>query len=121
MALTLDLIEIVKRVYLGILKEKHLNNLEEIDIDYQKIVKEIMAVITEEIAKGSKILEVANAIIYMLLKKNFFKYENHIAAVIIAYLYLKRGGNTINNPLSIGNLNNSSTLEDIQKFTESWK
>jgi hypothetical protein len=120
MALALDLIIIAKRVYLGLLKEKHLENSKEMDIDYQKIAKEIMAVIAKESAKGAKILEFANAIIYMLLEKNFFKYENHKAAALIAYSYLKLKDNAIGK-FSIGNLNNNSTIEDIQKLTESWK
>jgi len=119
MALELELIDIIKGVYYEVLKKKYPYKSEEINVDYQKIAKEIRDVIAKENIKGSKILEIASAIIYMLLQKNFFKYENHEVAALITYVYLKRKGNTVGK-FSIKNLSNNSTLEDIQKLTESW-
>jgi len=86
---------------------------------FRKIAEEIKTVIFDCQNKGLGVLEIANNIIFKILKDELFIIENHQMAALIGYLYLKRQKVDIRK-YSIGNISNNSTLEEIRIVTSSW-
>jgi hypothetical protein len=122
MAFTDELESKIQAAYIAILKKKHSGTINGKTLNcnsFRKIAEEIKAVILDGSKYGLAVLEIANNIIFRLLKANFFVYENHEMATLLGYIYLKRQGVTINN-YSLDGITNNSTLDDIRNLTASW-
>jgi prophage maintenance system killer protein len=122
MAFTGELESNIRAAYLKIIEKKHLGRTpgKTLNCDsFRKITEEIKSVMGEGLKTGLGVLEIANNIIFKILKENFFVYENHEMATLIGYIYLKRQGVTINN-YSVDGITNNSTLEDVVALTKSW-
>jgi len=86
---------------------------------FEIIITAIKSILIEGSNNGLTVLEIANAIIFKLIQRNFFVYENPQIALQIGYIYLKRQGVEINN-YSLDAITNNSTLEDIRALTATW-
>jgi len=64
-------------------------------------------------------LEITNNIIFELLNKKYFVYENTEMSVITGYIYLHSKGIQIQN-YTFGNITENSSLEDIRQLTAAW-
>jgi len=111
----------IRAAYLKILRKKHQGVVgKTLNCDsFRTITEVIKSVIVKEQNKGSNAVEIANSIIFSILKGDFFKYENNEMATLIGYIYLKRQGIAIKS-YSIKGINNDSTLDEIRVLTESW-
>ncbi|MDR3342198.1 MAG: hypothetical protein LBT14_05305 [Treponema sp.] len=122
MAFTGELESKIQAAYFAILNKKRLGRIygRTLNCDsFCKIAEEIKSVIGEGLRTRAGVLEIANNIIFKILKADFFVHENHQMATLIGYIYLKRQGVTINN-YSVDGITNSSTLSDISVLTKSW-
>jgi hypothetical protein len=119
----LDEIEaIIRTAYFEIVKKQSVISRQgkELNCDsFAYITKEIKSILIECNKNGLNVLETTNQLIYTLLKKNFFVYNNHVIATFIGYQYLKRMAE-IKNKFSIDGINNYSTIDDISKHTITW-
>ena len=118
-----ELEESIRASYLAVLRKKHSGK----DIkgkylncdSFRKIAEEVKNEIVNGQNSGSTVLEIANNIIFRILKTHYFVYENHQMATLIGYLYLKRQNVNIRN-YSVNGITNGSTLDDIRALTASW-
>ena len=113
----------IRASYLAVLRKKYSGkNIEGkyLNCDsFRKITEEVKKEIGTGLSSGSTVLEIANNIIFKILRANYFVYENHEMAALIGYLYLRRQNVTVNN-YSVNSINNDSTLDDIRILTASW-
>jgi len=113
---------IIRILYNAILERTYPNNVPDKTINcisYEIIVAAIKSILIDSQRQGSSVLETANAIIFMILQKNFFVYDNPQAALQIGYVYLKRQKVTVAH-YSTDAITNDSTLEEIRALTATW-
>jgi prophage maintenance system killer protein len=117
-----ELENIIETLYYTILKRTFPESIPDKTINcvsFGVIVASIKSVLIDGSREGLDVLEIANAIIFSLLKENFFVYENHQTALLIGYIYLKRQVVVIAH-YSPDAVTNNSTLDDIRALTATW-
>jgi hypothetical protein len=112
----------INAAYMRILSEKyhHQVNGKTLNCDsFHKIAIEVMTLIND--AQSNEIttaLGIANHIIFNLLKKDYFVYDNNIMSAFIGHLFLEN--RNVTHRFSVGNITNTSTLSDITSLTARW-
>jgi prophage maintenance system killer protein len=122
MSFTDELENNIRAVYYAVLNKKYTGKIKGKTLNcdsYRKIVEELKSVIGNGLSSGADVLEITNNIIFSIINKNYFIYENLEMAALIGYIYLKRQGVIINN-YSMNGIDNNSTLDDIKKITALW-
>jgi hypothetical protein len=122
MSFTDVLVNNIQSVYHSVLKKRHPEGVKGKTLNcdsFLKIADGIKNVIGDGLNKGLGVFEITNNIIFDIINKNYFVYENIEMAALIGYIYLKRQDVTIKN-YSMKGLNNNSTLDDIKKITDLW-
>lgn len=117
-----ELEKIISILYLKMLNKKHYKNVYKKSINcasFEVIVMVIKSILIDCSNKGWNVLETANAIIYKLLQKNFFVYENPQMALQIGYVYLRRQGVAISH-FSVDAITNDSTFDDVKALIVTW-
>jgi len=113
---------IIRTLYNALLRKTYPNSVPDKTINcpsFETIIATIKTVLIDGSRKGLSVLETANAVIFTLLQKNYFVYENPQMALQIGYIYLKRQNVTVNN-YSVDKITNNSTLADIRALTATW-
>jgi prophage maintenance system killer protein len=117
-----ELEKIIRTLYIEMLnrtQSKNKNDNAINNISFEVIIASIKSVLIDGSNNGLDVLEIANAIILMILQKKFFVYENPQMALQIAYVYLKRQGVAVAH-YSVDAITNDSTIEDIRALTATW-
>jgi hypothetical protein len=113
---------VIRSAYFEIVKRYSLVSKQDTELNcgsYAYITKEIKSILIECNRNGFNVLDTTNKIIYELLQKNYFVYNNHVMAAFIGYQYLKRMAQ-IHCPFSINGIKNNSTIMDIANHTKMW-
>ena len=122
MSFTDELENKIQAMYLMVLKKKYPTGIKGKTLNcdsLRKIVVEVKSVIGNGLNTGLSVFEITNNIIFDIINKNYFVYENPQMAMLIGYIYLIRQGVKTKN-CSLNDINNNSTLDDIKKVTASW-
>ena len=122
MSFTDELENKIQAIYFAVLKKRHPAGVKGKTLNcdsFRKIVVELKSVIGNGLNTGLSVLEITNNIIFDIIDRNYFVYENLEMAALIGYIYLKRQGVTINN-YSTNGIDDNSTLDDIKKITALW-
>lgn len=111
---------IIRSAYSEIVKKSVAKHDKELNCDsYAYITKEIKKILIYCNRSGFNVLDTTNKIIYELLKRNYFIYNNHVMATFTGYQYLKKMAQ-VKHGFSINGINNNSTLQDIANHTITW-
>ena len=106
--------EIVKK-YSSVSKQNKVLNCS----SYAYITKEIKKILIDCNRQGYNVLDTTNKIIYELLQKDYFIYNNNVMATFIGYQYLKKMAQ-VEQSFSVDGITNYSTIEDISNHTKTW-
>jgi prophage maintenance system killer protein len=123
MAFLEDLEDKIRAAYLKILEHKYPSQVhgKTLNCDsFLKVALEARNLINEAQSQGkTTVFEIADFIIFNLLRAEYFVYENHTMALFIGHLYLKNRG--VRHQFSKGTINGNSTLEEISALTADWQ
>ena len=106
--------EIIKKQLPKLIKNKTLNCS-----SYSYITKEIRNILVDCNRQGLDVVNTTGIIIYELIKRNYFIYNNIAMSAFIGYQYYKKYSQA-NNKFSIGNINNTSTINEIIDLVITW-
>lgn len=112
----------IHAAYFAVLKKKYPDGIKGKTLNcdsFRKIVEGIKTEIRDGLSAGLSVLEIASNIIFNIIEKNYFVYENLEMAALIGYIYLNRQGVKVKN-YSKNGIEKNSTLDDIKKITASW-
>jgi len=123
MSFTDELENKIQDMYLLVLKKKYPKGVKGKTLNcdsFRKIVVEVKSVIGNGLNTGLGVFEITNNIIFDIINRNYFVYENPQMAMLIGYIYLTRQGVKTKN-CSMNGINNNSTIDDIKKATSLWQ